>query len=458
MASRPQVEREIGAPVAERERIQGWRVRDIFDLTLIATTHGLSDGFASLLVPVLALIVADLDLSTFEAGLLLSVRSVATFVLLYPLSMLADTTGRKKGMLIAGLALAAGAYLAMGWARSLVPLALLAFVAGAGNATYHPCGTAIVAKRFASRRFGARRAVAISFHGLGGNLGTSLMPLLQSAVVAVAGWRTAVAACVLPAAVLLPLVGIRFPGRDGAPGETASPSETVSPALGDGNNDAPGMSEQGMGALTARVLRNRNVVLLALVYALQGMCSKGLIGLLPLLATERFSMGTAAIGVVVSVYYTVGIFSKALMGYLYNRWGARLALLVPLSLGGFFALGIGLLPWQPALLPLAALLGLVIPISPIILTAVADLCEQEVLASSVGVIYTAYGLGFLSPLIGGWLATQFGWAATYAFFALMTWTGAVVATRLPGTKDLTQSFTEETQRARKRERDRECQS
>jgi MFS family permease len=96
------------------QHLRNWRLRDTLDLTLIAITHGLSDGFASLLVPVLALIVADLGLSTFEAGLLLSVRSVATFVLLYPLSMLADTTGRKKGMLIAGLALAAGAYLAMG--------------------------------------------------------------------------------------------------------------------------------------------------------------------------------------------------------------------------------------------------------------------------------------------------------------------------------------------------------
>jgi MFS family permease len=402
-------------------RLRTWRLRDALDLTLIATTHGLSDGFASLLVPVLALIVADLGLSTFEAGLLLSVRSVATFVLLYPLSMLADTTGHKKGMLIAGLALAAGAYLAMGAARSLVPLAALAFVAGAGNATYHPCGTAITAKRFE-----ARKAVAISFHGLGGNIGTSLMPLLQSAVVTVAGWRMAIAACVLPAAVLLPLVGIRFPGRDGAP---AAP----------GAGEEPGPPERHPGALTARVLRNRNVVLLALVYAFQGLCSKGLIGLLPLLAAERFELDTPAIGVVVSVYYTVGIFSKALMGFLYNRWGARLALLVPLLLGGLFALGIGLLPWQGALLPLAALLGLVIPISPIILTAAADLCDEEVLASSVGVIYTAYGLGFLSPLIGGWLTTQVGWPASYAFFALMTWTGAGVSALLPAARRFPES-------------------
>jgi MFS family permease len=334
---------------------------------------------------------------------------VATFLFLYPLSMLADTSGRKKGMLIAGLAVAAGAYLAMGATWSLPPLAMLAFLAGAGNATYHPCGTAITARRFASHK-----AVAISFHGLGGNLGTSLMPLLQSAVVTVAGWRAAIAACVLPAAVLLPLVGIRFPGRDGA-----------------GAGGSPSRPAERPGALTARVLRNRNIILLAGVYALQGLGSKGLIGLLPLLATERFSMEPAAIGVVVSVYYTVGIFSKALMGFLYDRWGARLALLAPLVLTGVFSLAIGLVPWQPALLPLAALLGVVIPISPIILTAAADLCEDEVLASSVGVIYTAYGLGFLSPLIGGWLATQFGWPAAYLFFALAAWTGAGVSTMLP---------------------------
>ena len=111
-----------------------WTFRDYLDLTIIATTHGLSDGFSSLLVPVLALIVTDLDLSTFEAGLLLSVRSVATFLFLYPLSILADSSGRKKEILIVGLSLAAGAYLAMGAAKSLYPLAVLAFLAGAGNA------------------------------------------------------------------------------------------------------------------------------------------------------------------------------------------------------------------------------------------------------------------------------------------------------------------------------------
>jgi nitrate/nitrite transporter NarK len=260
--------------------------------------------------------------------------------------------------------------------------------------------------------------MAISIHGTGGNIGTSLMPLLQSAVVTVAGWRTAVGACALPAAVLLPLIGVRFSGK--ADAESERPQ---------------GNPRQRLGILTSRVLKNRNVVLLALVYALKGLGSKGAIGFLPLLAVQRFSMDTAAIGVAVSVYYTVGLVGKPLMGSLYNRWGARLALLAPLLFTGVFALGIGFLSWAPALIPLAALLGVVSPISPIILTAAADLSDEEILASSVGFIYTCYGLGFLSPLVGGWLASGRGsLVASYAFFALVTWVGAGVSAMLPSTR------------------------
>ena len=76
------------------------RWRDNFDLGIIGSTHGLSDGFSSLLKPVLALIVVDLGLSTFDAGVLLSVFSVSTFLFLYPLSLLADYSGQKKSILL----------------------------------------------------------------------------------------------------------------------------------------------------------------------------------------------------------------------------------------------------------------------------------------------------------------------------------------------------------------------
>ena len=74
-----------------------WRTRDYLDLGVIGATHGLSDGFSGLLKPVLALIVVDLGLSTFDAGVLLSVFSgIALFgfmgVVYGPLIMILFTT------------------------------------------------------------------------------------------------------------------------------------------------------------------------------------------------------------------------------------------------------------------------------------------------------------------------------------------------------------------------------
>jgi MFS family permease len=395
-----------------------WRFRDWFDLVAMASTHGLSDSYDNLLVPVLALIVADLGLSPLEAGFILSARSVASFLLLYPVSLLADALDRRKEILLAGLALTTLAFSLMPLAGGLPAVVILAFVAGAGNAVFHPCGTALTARRFA-----ARKAVAISIHGLGGNVGTSIMPLVQSAVVALAGWRAAIAACGLPALVLLPIIAVRFPSgeRRRGGGEAVAGGPAFSRLM------------QGFRHLTSTVLRNRTVVLLGLVYLLEGMGSKGMIGFLPLLATQRFALDTVAIGVAVSAYYTTGIAAKALMGFLYDRWGARAALIVPLLLSSALGLAVGLTPWQATLVPLVAMLGITSPISPVILTAAADSSEDNSLASAVGFIYTCYGLGFLSPLIGGWLAKQWGFVASYYFFTAAILAAALVAALLPRT-------------------------
>lgn len=386
-----------------------WRFQDYLDLNLIGATHGLSDGFAKLLVPVLALIVADLGLSVFEAGLLLSSFTLAEFLFLYPLSTVADHSGHKKLILIGGLGLATVAFLAMYWTTSFWGLAALAFVAGAGNAVYHPCGTALTALRFADRR-----ALAISYHGMWGNIGVSVVPVAQAAVAAMAGWRAAIAVCALPALILLPLLGIRFPS--GVTATTKAQANTLA---------------ANVKALTSQVLRNRAVVLLGLTYCLNGISTKGLTGFLPLLATNRWGMDTTTVGVALTCYFGAGVVAKPLMGYLYDRWGARAALFTPLVLTGVLTLALGFTPWAATLIVLATVVGIFTPISPIILTATADVADDAVLASSIGFIYTLYGLGFLSPLIGGWLADHFQLETSYLFFALAAWGGAFISTWLP---------------------------
>lgn len=391
-------------------KLAPWSLKDYFDLAVIGSAHALSDGFANLLVPVLALIVVDLGLSPVEAGTLLSTFSLATFIFLYPLSMLADYTGRKKILVVGGLGLAAASYIAMVWTENFYSLLALSFLAGAGNASYHPCGTALAAERFA-----AHRSFAISWHGLGGNLGTSAMPVIQAGIAALAGWRVAVAACAAPALALLPIVGLRFHGR--SPGSA---------------HREVGGAGQRVWSMLVRVLRNRNVILLALVYTLRGMGTKGMIGFLPLIAASKLGMSTSSIGLAVSLYFAMGAVSKPLMGYLYSRWGARSALNGPLVAAGALTLAVPFATGEGMLIVIAAVAGMFSFVSPIILTATADLCDPDVLASSVGVIYTCHGLNFLSPLIGGWLAERYDLDTSFIFFGLVIWAATLVAVRLPG--------------------------
>ena len=382
--------------------------RDYLDLGLIGSAHGLSDGFSSLLVPVLALIVAELELSTVRTGTLLSVFSLSTFLFLYPLSITADHSGNKKLILIIGMSFAAVSYFGMQWAKGFTVLAILTFAAGAGNAAYHPCGTALTAERFRGRR-----AIAISFHSLMGNLGASIMPVVQAAVATGLGWRSAIAVCTLPAAVILPLIGFRFPRGDRA-------------------NVGSGKTITSLRALTSLVLKNRNVVLLAVVYALKGMATKTMIGFFPLLATGKFGMKTSLIGTALTLYFFMGVGAKPIMGLLYSRWGAKWALFFPLGISGGIALLVGFIPWAPALIISIALAGLAMPISPIVLTAAADMSAKEALASSVGFIYTFHGLGFIAPIIGGFLAESFGMSANYIFAAILIWSSGGVSLMLPG--------------------------
>ena len=381
-----------------------WRVRDYFDLSVIGATHGLSDGFSGLLKPILGLIVVELGLSTFDAGILLSVFSVSTFLFLYPVSLLSDDSGYKKQILIVGLTFSSIAYFAMQWTPGFLSIVGLAFIAGAGNATFHPCGTALTAERFADRR-----PIAVSMFSMMGNAGASIMPIVQTLLATTAGWRTSIAICVLPAAMLLPLVGIRF------------------------NNRAPESSNQlqiklwrRLHAISALVFQNRSVMLLASIYALSGMGTGVFSGFLALFAEEHFGLTTETVGFALALYYLAGVVAKPLMGMLYTRWGAAIALRVPLLLSGSLIFIIVFTSWGAAFLPLVTLIGITVPISPIILTAAADRSDQDALASSIGLIYTFHGLGFISPLVGGWLAVQYNLNVSYIYAGLLLWSGASV--------------------------------
>ena len=74
-------------------------------------------------------------------------------------------------------------------------------------------------------------------------------------------------------------------------------------------------------------------------------------------------------------------------------------------------------PLKSAAVTVFVLVGAVSHVSPIILTATADFADKNILTSSVGFIYTCHGLNFISPLIGGVIASEVGLDSSYFFYS-----------------------------------------
>lgn len=130
-------------------------------------------------------------------------------------------------------------------------------------------------------------------------------------------------------------------------------------------------------------------------------------------------MSIETVGFALALYYLAGVVAKPLMEILYNRCGVSTALRVPLLFSGLLILIMVFMLWKSAFLPLIALVGVTVPISPIILTAAADRSDQDALASPVGLIYTCYGFGFISPLVDGWLAEWYSLNVSYLYAGLL---------------------------------------
>ena len=159
---------------------------DLSVISLMALAHGISHFFQLSVAPLFPLIKEELGVSYAALGFAMALFYTLSAIFQPVAGFVVDRFGARP-VLLAGITLLVCGTLAAALAPNPLWLYPCAMLMGAGNGVFHPADFAILNANVTQRRLGH----AYSTHGVGGNLGYALAPIVSFGLGAAFGWRVA---------------------------------------------------------------------------------------------------------------------------------------------------------------------------------------------------------------------------------------------------------------------------
>ena len=404
------------------ERPHGLRGTAPFILSGLSGGHGIFHWFTQSFIVMLPAVLATFGLTGIQVGAISSTREVVSGIIALPGGVVTDMLRRHWGLVMAFcMALFGVGWLVMGLAP-IYPVLLvgMGIVAMAASIWHLPATAAL------SHHFSHRRGSALSFHGIGGNVGDVLGPaltgaLLSGVLLVTLSWRGILSIYTVVPILLSFLVYWAF--RD--IGNTGSRDTEIT-----------GLGKQ-LSQTSESFRTHPRLWGIMLVGGLRGMASVAFVPFLALyLGLEgegTLGMPKWSLGLHVALLVGVGVVSTPVMGYLSDRFGRKLVLIpgmLTLCVLTFLLvpLGTGI-----SLIVILALMGMFFFSDQPILTAAAlDTVGEGVAASTLGVFsFSRFALAAASPLIAGDLFDSRGIEATFYFVAALYLVATVVLLAIP---------------------------
>jgi sugar phosphate permease len=356
-----------------------------FILSGLSGGHSIFHWFTQSFLVMLPEVRETFALSAIQVGAITTTREVVAGMVALPGGVAVDLLRRHWGLVLAGAMAVFGlGWLVMGLSGQApsypVLLVGMGMVAAAASIWHLPAMAAL------SHHFAHRRGSALSFHGIGGNIGDVLGPALTGFLLGILAWQRILSIYAVVPLFLAFLVfwAFRDIGRAGA-----APS---------GRPDLPGQMAQAQ-----RLLKNPRLWGITLVGGLRGMAFVSFITFLPLYLEDELHLSQTSRGLHMALLVLVGIGATPIAGYLSDRLGRKIVL-VP-GLLGLCALTLLLVPFGQGvmLVVILGLLGLFLYSDQPILTAAAlDIVGEGVAATTLGALsFFRFVLSAVSPIVGG---------------------------------------------------------
>jgi len=370
------------------------------ELWLITVGHGLTHWYPATFYLLLPLIGAELGLSYSQIGLIMTCQYIASAVANVPGGVLVDTVGRKGLLMAVSLFWVGFPYLLISFTHSFPMLLVCIALVGFGNSLWHPTAIPTLAQRYPERK-----GLVLSLHGMGGNVGDAIAPLVVGAALAFFSWRQVVVLNVAPGLIVAALMLV-FLG---------------SVRLGAKRASAEKQALQDYSRGLRELLRNRSLVLLSTGSAFRTMTQTALLTFLPVYLAHDMGYSAAWVGACLFVLQAAGFAAAPVAGHLSDRMGRKHILVGSmLSSGAVLAL-MAFAGGSPLFIALVAILGFFLYATrPVIQAWLLETTPKNMGGSSIGVLFGAQAIGgSIGPLVGGMVADRYGLLATFYLLAAM---------------------------------------
>lgn len=373
------------------------------EVWLISLGHGLTHWYPATFYLLLPIIGKELGLSYTEIGLIMSVQFAVGAVTNIPGGILVDAVGYKGRLMAVSLFWIGVPYFLMAFTSSYWMLLACMMLIGVGNNLWHPAAISTLGQRFP-----ARKGLALSFHGMGGNLGEALAPLLIGALLAVYSWRTVVVVNLIPGVIM---------------------AIAIFAYLGTMNLDAGSGRKSGGQRWTLAsylaeakpLFADRMLMLIASSSFFRTAAQSALLTFLPLYLSHNLGYSPTGVGFALFLLQAVAFTSAPLAGYASDRLSRKRVMSAALSMTALVIVLMALAGRSPWVIGLIALLGFFMYATrPVIQAWSLEAAPAALGGTVVGIMFGVQALGSaVSPWAGGLIADAYDLNATFYFLAAM---------------------------------------
>jgi MFS family permease len=159
-------------------------VRPGRSLGLLSVAHAVNHSFAVLLPPIFLAIIDEFGITVQSVAFLAAAGSLLSGFVQLSYAELTRHVSRRRLLGFGGM-LFGGGFAAMALAGNFLAFSMANIAARIGTSPQHPVGNGLLAEQFPQER----RGFAISAHIAGGNVGTVVVAVVGTPLLAVLGWR-----------------------------------------------------------------------------------------------------------------------------------------------------------------------------------------------------------------------------------------------------------------------------